>query len=182
MRKMKTGLALLTLLAIGMLASCSRDTTKSPDVADGVRKALDQSGLKDVSVSQDRDKGVVTLAGNVSSDSDKSQAESIAKSMAGGQVVADQIAVLPPGGESDAKSMNSDLDKGIEKNLDAALIQNKFDKDVKYKVKNGVVTLTGDVNSESKRARAQKVASTVPNVQQVVNELEVKNQKASSMQ
>jgi hyperosmotically inducible periplasmic protein len=182
MRKMKTGLVLLTLLAIGTLVGCSRDTTKSPDVADSVRKALDQSGLKDVSVSQDRDKGVVTLAGNVSSDSDKSQAESIAKSMAGGQVVADQIAVLPPGGESDAKSMNSDLDKGIEKNLDAALIQNKFDKDVKYKVKNGVVTLTGDVNSESKRARVQKVASTVPNVQQVVNELEVKNQKASSMQ
>jgi len=182
MRKMKTGLALFTLLAMGALIGCSRDSAKSPDVADGVRKALDQSGLKDVSVSQDRDKGVVTLSGNVSSDSDKSQAESIAKSMAGGQVVADQIAVLPPGGESDAKAMSSDLDKGIEKNLDAALIQNKFDKDVKYKVKSGVVTLTGDVNSESKRARVQKVASAVPNVQQVVNELEVKNQKASSMQ
>jgi len=182
MRKnMKTYLTLLTLLTVGSFLGCSQESAKSPDVADGVRKALDQSGLKDVSVSQDRDKGVVTLGGNVSSESDKSQAESIAKSMAGGQVVADQIAVLPPGGESDAKSMHSDLDKGIEKNLDAALIQNKFDKDVKYKVKSGVVTLTGDVNSESKRARVQKVASTVPNVQQVVNELQIKNQKASSM-
>lgn len=182
MKKMKTGLALFTILAMGTLVGCSHESTKSPDVADSVRKALDQSGLKDVSVSQDRDKGVVTLTGNVSSDSDKSQAESIAKSMAGGQVVADQIAVLPPGGESDAKAMNSDLDKGIEKNLDAALIQNKLDNDVKYKVKSGVVTLTGDVNSESKRSRVQKLASTVPNVQQVVNELEVKKQKASSMQ
>jgi hyperosmotically inducible protein len=181
-KSMKTCLVLLTLLAVGSFLGCSQESTKSPDVADGVRKALDQSGLKDVSVSQDRDKGVVTLSGNVSSDSDKSQAESIAKSMAGGQVVADHIAVLPPRGESDAKSMNSDLDKGIEKNLDAALIQNKFDKDVKYKVKSGVVTLTGEVNSESKRARVQKVASTVPNVQQVVNELQIKNQKASSMQ
>lgn len=179
---MKTCLVLLTLLTVGSFFGCSQESAKSPDVAGGVRKALDQSGLKDVSVSQDRDKGVVTLSGNVSSDSDKSQAESIAKSMAGGQVVADQIAVLPPGGESDAKSMNSDLDKGIEKNLDAALIQNKFAKDVKYTVKSGVVTLTGEVNSESKRARVQKVASTVPNVQQVVNELQIKNQKASSMQ
>jgi hyperosmotically inducible periplasmic protein len=182
MKKTKMGWVLFTLLAMGMAVGCSNESAKSPDVADGVRKALDQAGLKDVSVSQDRDKGVVTLAGNVSSDSDKSQAESIAKSMAGGQVVADQIAVLPPGGESDAKAMNSDLDKGIEKNLDATLIQNKLDKDVKYKVKSGVVTLTGDVNSESKRARVEKLASTVPNVQQVVNELEVKNHKASTMQ
>jgi osmotically-inducible protein OsmY len=36
------------------------------------------------------------------------------------------------------------------------------------------------VNSENKRARAEKVATGVPNVVQVVNDLQVKNQKASS--
>ena len=35
----------------------------------------------DVSVSQDRDKGVVTLSGKVRSDDDKGRAESIAKSV-----------------------------------------------------------------------------------------------------
>jgi hyperosmotically inducible protein len=179
---MKTITLVLTffmLFAIGMMIGCT-NTTKSPDVADSIRKSLDQSGLKDVSVSQDRDKGVVTLTGHVPADSDKSKAESIAKSIAEGQVVADQIAVLPPGGESDAKSVNSDLDKGIDKNLDAALIQNGLQKGVRYKVKSGVVTLTGDVDSESKRTRVGKVASAVPNVQQVVNDLQVKDQKASS--
>ena len=53
---------------------------------------------------------------------------------------------------------------------------------MKYDVKNGVVTLTGEVNSEAKRARAEKVATGVPNVKQVVNDLQVKNQKASSSQ
>ena len=91
-----------------------------------------------------------------------------------------QIAVIPPGVESEAKAVTSDLDKGIEKNLDAALIQNKLQESVKYDVKNGVVTLTGEVNSQSKRARAEKIASSVPNVQQVVNALQIKNQKASS--
>ncbi len=43
-----------------------------------------------------------------------------------------------------------------------------------------VVTLTGDVDSPGKRARAEKLASEVPNVQQVVNELEVKGRKATS--
>ncbi|MGB9159252.1 MAG: BON domain-containing protein, partial [Candidatus Sulfotelmatobacter sp.] len=92
------------------------------------------------------------------------------------------IAVIPVGAEKEAKAVNSDLDQGIEKNLDAALIQNKLHKSVKYEVKNGVVTLNGEVNSENKRSRAEKVATGVPNVTQVVNNLQVKNQKASSSQ
>ncbi len=78
--------------------------------------------------------------------------------------------------------MNSDLDTGIEKNLDAALIQSTLQEGVQYSVKNGVVTLTGEVNSESKRAQVEKAASTVPNVRQVVNEMQVKDQKATSTQ
>lgn len=70
---------------------------------------------------------------------------SIAKSLAGAQVVSNQIAVLPPGSESDSKTVNSDLDKAIEKNLDATLIKQKLHKGVKYDVRNGVVTLTGEV-------------------------------------
>ena len=167
------------MLAAGILAGCSQ-TMKSPDVADNIRKSLDQAGLKKVSVTQDRNKGVVTLGGQVTAEVDKTQAETIANSLAAGQVVADQIAVVPTGAESDAKAMNSDLDKGIEQNLDAALIQNKLHDFVKYAVKNHVVTLTGEVDSQSKRHEAQRVAESVPNVQQVVNELQVKNQKATS--
>ena len=173
---------MVALLAVGILAGCSQTATKSPDVSDSIRKSLDQAGLKNVSVSQDRDKGIVTLGGQVASDNEKSQAESVAKSLVGTQVVADQIAVIPVGGEKDAKAVNSDLDKGIEQNLDAALIQNKLHEHVKYEVKSGVVTLTGEVNSENKRALAEKVATGVPNVQQVVNDLQVKNQKATSSQ
>jgi hyperosmotically inducible protein len=180
MKTLKLFIALLTLLAVGSLVGCSRTSTRSPDVSDSIRKSLDQAGLKAVSVIQDRDKGVVTLGGNVAADVDKTQAGSIAESIATGQVVANQIVVVPPGAESEAKAVNSDLDAGIEKNLDAALIQNKFHEGVKYEVKTGVVTLTGEVRSQSKRAQVEKVASTVPNVLQVVNELQVKDQKASS--
>lgn len=179
MKTHKLSLSLLALLVVGTLVGCST-STKSPDVSDSVRKSLDQAGLKAVSVTQDRDKGVVTLSGNVAADADKAQAESIATSIATGQIVSNQIAVVPPGAESQAKAVNSDLDAGIEKNLDAALIQNKLHNGVKYDVKSGVVTLTGEVNSESKLARVEQVALTVPNVRQVVNELQVKGQKATS--
>jgi len=171
---------MLLLLAVGSMVGCSKTSTKSADVSESIRKSLDQAGLKAVSVIQDRDKGVVTLGGNVATEVDKEQAGSIAASIAGEQVVANQIAVVPPDIESEAKAVNSDLDAGSEKNLDAALIQNKFHKNVKYEVKSGVVTLTGEVGSQSRRALVEKVASNVPNVQQVVNELQVKDQKASS--
>lgn len=171
-------LSVCPLLMVGILAGCSEN--KSPDVTDNVRRSLDQAGFKDVSVSQDRDKGVVTLTGTVPTESDKAQAESIAKSDAPNLVVADQIAVRPPGNESDAKAVDSDLDKAIEKNLDATLIKHRLKKDVKYDVKNGVVTLTGGVTSQAKREQVAKLVEAVPNVRQVVNELEIKGQKASS--
>ena len=182
MKKLIMLVVILALFTIGGLSGCSGTATKSPDIADNIRKSLDQAGFKDVTVSQDRDKGIVTLSGPVARDNDKLQAESIAKSLAGAQVVANQIVVLPTGMEKNAKTVNSDLDQGIEKNLDAALIQNKMHDNVKYKVKSGVVTLTGEVNSQNKRDQADQVATNVPNVTQVVNDLQVKNQKASSSQ
>lgn len=179
MKTLKAYLMLLTLVGIGVLAGCSA-SSKSPDVTASLRKSLDQAGLKDVTVTQDREKGVVTLGGHVALDTDKTQAESLAKSLADNEVVANQIAVIPVGAEKDAKAMNADLDKGIEGNLDAALIQAKLLSNVKYTVKNRVVTLTGDVESEYKRAQSQQIATAVPNVDQVVNELQVKGQKATS--
>jgi len=161
------------------LTGCST-TPKAPDVADSIRQSLKADGIKDVSVSDDRDKGVVTLTGHVPGDSDKARAEALARSIAGGQVVANEIAVLPPGQESQAKTVEADWDKGIEKNLDAALVMTGVNKDVKYHVKNGVVTLTGDVDSQAGRREVARIAGSVPNVTQVVNEVQVKNQKATS--
>jgi len=180
MKTFRPGLALLAMAIAGGLAGCSTTTTKAADVTATVRTALDQAGFKDVTAVQDRDKGVVTLSGHVAADDEKLRAESVVKSIAGQQVVSNEIAVLPPGAEGDAKKVNSALDKGIESNLDAALIRENLQSDVKYTVKNHVVTLTGDVDSQATRRRAADAATAVPNVQQVVNELQIKSQKATS--
>jgi len=180
MTKLQKYLTTIAVVGLGVASSCAATSTKSADVSLSIRTSLDQAGLKDVSANQDRDKGVVTLGGHVTTDSDKSQAQSIVQGIAVGQVVSNQIAVVPPGAEGDAKAINADLDKGIEKNLDAALIDAKFHDNVKYAVKNHVVTLTGDVESGEDRRLAEQIATSVPNVQQVVNELQVKKQKATS--
>jgi hyperosmotically inducible protein len=179
MRLVKTFFVVVVTIVIAAMLGCS-DTSKAPDVSGDIRHALDQAGLNDVSVSQDRDKGVVTLGGKVRTDDDKGRAESIAKSIAGTEVVSDQIGVRPNGNEGDAKKVDSDLDSGIDKNLDAMLVQHRLKSDVRYDVNNGVVTLKGAVPSQDRRASVQKLAEQVPNVKQVVNELEVKHQRAST--
>ena len=78
-----------------------------------------------------------------------------------------------------AKSIPT-LDSGIDKNLDAMLVQHRLKNDVRYDVNNGVVTLKGNVASESQRTTVEKLAKQVPNVKQVVNKLDVKDQRASS--
>ena len=72
--------AVLSLLAFEALAGCS-GTAKSPEVAGSIRKSLDQAGFKEVTVRQDRDKGVVTHGGKVASANDKATAKSAAKSL-----------------------------------------------------------------------------------------------------
>jgi osmotically-inducible protein OsmY len=169
----------LLLGALLTVGGCS-DCNKAPDVSDNIHRSLDQAGFKDVSVNQDRDKGVVTLKGTVPSDREKARAGSMARAQAGGEVVANEIAVVPPGNESAAKTVNSDLDKAIDKNLDAALVQNRLNKAVKYSLKNGVVILKGRVDSQAARSEAAHIAATVPNVTQVVNEVEIRHIRATS--
>ncbi len=174
---MNARLLSVSTLALAGLIGCA--SNQAPDVAGQIRNSLKQAGLNDVTVSQNRDKGVVTLGGNVKQQVDKDRADQIARSQSAGQVVADQIAVLPNGNESAAKTVNSDLDKGIEANLDAAYTQNNI-KGIHHSTKNGVVTLTGNLETPARRADAERVAAGVPNVQQVVNDIDVKNQRATS--
>ncbi len=150
-------------------------------MAGNIRASLPtRAGIKGVSVAQDRDKGVVTLSGQVSSNADKARAVQIAQSLAVNQVVANEVAILPPGDTSQTKTLYADLDKGIDSNLDAALITSGYQKDVRHSVKNGVVTLTGTVDTESQRTQVQSLAQGVPNTQQVVNEIQTRHEKATS--
>jgi hyperosmotically inducible protein len=165
----------LTLLTLG----CSQ-SQKSPDVKDAVEKALSQAGFTTVKVAQDRDKGVITLSGDVATEEEKQRAADVTHSIANNIVIANQIGVRPAGFTSEAKQIDSSLDTAIEKSFEAALIAGRMDKDITYAAKNGVLTLKGEVNSQKKRNDLEKLASSLPNVKQVVNEIQVKEQKATS--
>ena len=102
MRFMSGAIATATLFGVFMFVGCN--TPQHPDVKDAVNSALTSSNLGVVSVSQDREKGLITLSGDVESQDKKELAESVAKQAAPGYVIANQIGVRPPGVESQARA------------------------------------------------------------------------------
>jgi hyperosmotically inducible protein len=170
----KAGGLMKFISTIGLFTIVIAGCSKEPDVAGNIQKSLDKAGYKHISVSEDREKTVVVLKGQVALESEKAQAEELAKSLAGAQVVANEIRVLPPGAGGADKAIRSDADQSIGELVDAMLIQNNLHDSVRYSTEAGVVTLTGDVNSQLLRDQVQQMAAAIPNVRQVVNEIQVK--------
>ncbi len=165
-------IVLLGLFLVG-LAACSKQ--QAPPLKDAVSKALQQAGFNDIRVDEDRDKGVITLNGRVRSPELKAHAEEVAKAAAPGKVVSNQLSIEPVDQESAAKKIESNVDDAIDKSYKAALIANHLDSEgIHFEVKNGVLTLTGRVKTDDIRAQAEKLGTSVPNVSQVVNKLDVK--------
>ncbi len=150
-------------------------SSNTADVKDAVSKALEQADLKDIHVQDDAGKNVTTLTGVVHSPQAKQKAGDVAKSAAPARIIANEIAIQPVGAESQARNIASNVDDGIEKNFKAAMIANGLDKEhIRASAKNGVLTLKGTVNTQAQRDEAQQIGASVPNVAQVINELQVK--------
>ena len=106
------------LAGVMVVAGC--DKPMHPDEKSAVTDSLKNSNLSDVNVSQNREKGVMTLSGNVDSQDLKTQAESVAKQAAPDYTIANEIGVRPPGA-SEAGSVASHLDDAIEDNFKAMI-------------------------------------------------------------
>jgi hyperosmotically inducible periplasmic protein len=171
-----------TLLVGALAIAGCHNHADHPDEKSAVTNSLNSNNLGSISVSQDRDKGLMTLTGDVSSDDQKSQAENLAKQAAPDYTIADEIGVRPAGDQSQAGAVASKLDDGIEDNFKAEIKAHKNldDQSIHVKSKNGTLVLTGSVKTAQQKSEAERLAKKTPNVQQVVNELEVKPGKHSS--
>jgi osmotically-inducible protein OsmY len=172
MKKLILPFAALMLLFATVACSSRANNTAYKD---SVKNGLDQADLKGVTVAEVVDKNTITLGGKLHSEDAKQQAGQVAQSAAGNRIIANEISVEPVGNEADARKIESNVDDAIEKNYKAALISKGLDKqDINFDSKNGVLTLKGKVKSMDQRQLAEQVASSVPNVGQVVNEIEVR--------
>ena len=167
---------LLSSLAISLaLISTACSKQASPSYKSSIQTALDQADLKDIRVSEDVDNNTITLTGTLHSDDAKQRATDIAKANAGNRIVVNQVSVEPVGAESEAKDIASNVDDGIENNYKAALISKGLNKqDIHFDAKNGILILKGKVKTPEVRKEAQQLAEATPNVQQVLNQIEIK--------
>jgi hyperosmotically inducible protein len=174
-----------SLLAFASLAfavafsACSHNS--HPDDKTAVYDALNQHDLRSLTVSQDRDAGTITLSGIVGSDDRKQKAYQVAQQAAPGYSIIDRIQVQNAGLVSDMKAAQMDvqLDSAIEKHYKATLAAHRNLNHVQYSVYNQTLTLKGTVKTYKERQQAEDLAKKVPQVQHVVNEIQLNSAKPS---
>ncbi|HEY7098772.1 MAG TPA: BON domain-containing protein [Terriglobales bacterium] len=172
MKSFALSVAVIAMLIAGV--ACSQHA-KTASYKDSVKNALEQAELKDVTVNEDADKNTITLGGSVHSNEAKQKAGEVAQTAAADRVIVNEVSVQPVGNESDAKAIQSNVDDAIEKSYKAGLIARGLDKQgIRFDAKNGVLTLKGQVKDMEQRQLAEQVATNVPQVGQVVNEIQVK--------
>jgi hyperosmotically inducible protein len=174
-------LAAATLLSAALgISGCTH--RQFADEKASVNNSLNSNNLSNVSISQDRDKGVMTLTGNVGTADQKTQAENLAKQAAPDYTIANEIGVRPPGDQAQSAAVASNLDSGIEDNFKATIKAHKAldEQSIHGKARNGTLVLTGSVKTTAQKREAEKLAKSVPHVQEVVNELEVNPRKHST--
>jgi len=148
---------------------------RNPDYEKTADDALSSAALDKVDADYDNDAKTVHLTGTVNTEGDRQRAEDVVQKAVGtGAKVANEVTVA-----NRDEDIADDLDDGLETRL-GELVDREADlKDdsVDFDANNGVITITGSVDSRSERDKAGDLARSQPGVKDVVNSLEVKPDK-----
>lgn len=120
-------------------------------------------------INVDTREGIVTLFGTVESSRAKEQASSEARKVSGVRQVLNDLQVVPPGQARRVERSDDDLEKSIEKRIDAEA--GLSDGRIEVEVEAGVARLTGTVKSRGDQVTALTVARATPGVQRVIDDL-----------
>lgn len=164
-------------LAVGCFAAALMISTaacgpRTPDYEKTADDALSTAALDDVEANYDNDAKTIHLTGTVNTENERQRATDVVQKAVGtGAQVANEVTVA-----NRDEDIANDFDGALETRLDE-LVDNEADlKDnsIGFDVNNGVITITGDVNSAAERDRVGDIARSQPGVKDVVNSLEVK--------
>jgi len=138
-------------------------------LAEDVRNELDWDPKVDPAhISVIVEDGAVTLSGFTSSYAERWAAVSAAERVYGVQAVADEIEVRLP--DTDAKG-DSAISEALQRSFDNHV---ELPMSVQAVVRDGVVTLTGEVGWRYQRSEAERLARHTRGVKDVVNRIDLK--------
>jgi len=164
--------ATLAAAALCCALACGGTT---PDPSQDADQALKDARLESVKVEWDGDARIAHLRGTVNSTSDRARAEDVAATVVGttGKVL----------NEITVRGLNEhiadDLDGQIRSELKKMLDNDKVirDRHIDFDVRNGVVTVKGDVRSVAEKTRVTELVRAAPGVKDLANALEIKPEK-----
>lgn len=139
-----------------------------------VKAALvDHEAIKSTDISVKTEKKVVTLSGFVESQAQAEQAVTVAKGVEGVSSVSDKLHVRDAGKQSASGYAG---DTATTSEIKAKLLADDVvpSRKVKVETTDGVVQLSGTVDSNVESARAESIAKAVDGVKSVKNDLKVK--------
>jgi osmotically-inducible protein OsmY len=163
-------------LALGCFAATALLTTaacgpRNQDFEKTADTALESAALDDVDANWDNDAKTIHLTGTVNSEDERQRAADVVqKAVGGGAQVANEVTVANKDDE-----IAGDLDGGIGKRINE-LADNEpelKDDNIDVDVNNGVVTITGEVDSAAERDKVGDIARSQPGVKDVINSVEV---------
>ncbi|MBB1198905.1 molecular chaperone OsmY [Enterobacteriaceae bacterium 89] len=139
-----------------------------------VKAALvDHDSIKSTDISVKTDKKVVTLSGFVESQAQAEEAVKVAKGVEGVASVSDKLHVK----DSKSQSMQGYAgDTATTSEIKAKLLADDIvpSRKVKVETTDGVVQLSGTVDSQAQSTRAESIAKAIDGVKSVKNDLKVK--------
>lgn len=157
---------LMAVAAVGI--GCGR----GPDTEENVRKALDQANMQAVQVEVDDNANIVHLKGTVESVGDRTRAEEVASATVGttGRVL-NELTVKGLNDQT-AGELDDEIDDALNRTIDNDPVLKE--RDIDFRVNNGMVTVSGEVASADEKARVEQLAKAAPGVKDVANGLEIK--------
>ena len=158
----------VALLLVAM-AACGGNAN---DPKERVDEALKQANVKNVNVDYDKDGRVVHLKGTVSSPDERARAEQVATDVVGtsGKVM-NELTV-----EGMDEETADDADGMIRSRINDAIKADPLltERMIDVNVNNGMVTLTGEVESAAEKAKVGEIVKGTAGVRDVANEVHVK--------
>jgi hyperosmotically inducible protein len=167
---MKLSLIAISAALVISLAGCERRTAGDTTITTAVKNKLAADPTTSAAkIDVDTSNGVVTLSGKVPTAAEKSEAERIARNTQGVRQVVNNIsAERGEGGVGGTLSDAAILTSIKSQYMTNGIIGTNVD------VKNGEVTITGEVDNPQEKSRAEEIARQASGVKSVKNLLTIK--------
>jgi hyperosmotically inducible protein len=165
-------LSFITIVAalVISLTGCERRSASDATVTTTVKNRLAAEPTTSAAkINVDTSNGVVTLSGAVPTTAEKSEAERIARNTQGVTQVVNNITVE----RGEGANGGTFSDTAILTSIKSQLVTNGII-GTNVDVKDGAVTITGEVDNAQEKSKAEEIARQVSGVKSVKNQLTIK--------